>query len=1189
MKKTTLKNIGRDIFSSFSRFIAIFAITALGAGFFAGLSAVGPDMEATADEYYSKTKLMDFSLLSSMGFTSEDVTALRAQTDVSAVEPAHRLDFLADLGNGEEVFRFHSLPQNHDADNSGYLSQLTLAEGRLPENPGECVLGSTAYTQANIDSLLGSTITILPKNDEDSLEMLKTTAFTIVGTVRSPRYVTKFLGTTSLGTGNLSNYLYISEDDFNSEVYTELLLTVNKDNVAGFNTDAYKTLVEEKKASLETFGETRAQVRYDEIYVEAKEKLDEGQTEYDEGMQDYLDGKKEAEQQFADAQKEIDDNTAKLKQAKADIETGQAEIASASQTITNGWNEVNENEKTLSDSRSTLTQKESEYAAGLQQYWNNLALYQQNKAAYDSAAETIGLLSTGVSALPQQLAYLDQAYAGLPDTAENFQSTAEGILQTLGGASVFFAQSADAAPLKAQLDGIVSGYQAIPQDENYYTNAYTLLQNTAALQPAMEQGLSGAKAALTEQAPALAEAAAQLDAAKATLDSANSQLQQGWGQLEDGEAQLANAKAQLVQGQADLEAAREKLRSGEAELTDGETKLQEGKETLAAERKKADKELAEAHEKLAEAKTELDDGRETLADLENPKWYVFTRESGTSGYSGYWADIQRISAIARVITPFFFLVAALVCLTTMTRMVEEERTEIGTKKALGYSKFAIAFKYIFYAGFACLSGAAVGIFAGLQLFPKVIFDAYRILYSMPDLTSSGNWGIALFSAGISVVCIMTATVAACYSELFSVPSELMRPKAPAAGKRVLLERIPPLWNRLTFSWKVTIRNLFRNKRRFLMTIIGVLGCTALVVTGFGLRDCISGIAPIQYGGIYRYDYEITLMDSADPAADSSLNTLLPEIGEALYIQTTSVNPSSAKASSINLDTSLVVLQDNAAIVEDFITLRNRKTQSPLAPTEDGVVVSEKLATKLQLQPGDILHLKTTETDGTEKQGDFPVIGIAENYVGHMVYMSGTAYQKGFGLSPEYNGVRVLMAPASADTSDEAQKALRDSYLEKLVETDNVAAAVDISVIMDNVDDMLSSLNAVVWLILGSAALLAFVVLYNLTNINITERMREIATLKVLGFYDREVSSYIYRENILLTLIGIAIGLFAGRWLTIFVMTAAEIDDVMFRLHIEPVSFLLSIAITLGITLFVNLVMEKRLRSVDMVESLKSAE
>lgn len=1192
MKNTTWKNIRRDIFSSFSRFIAIFAITALGAGFFAGLSAVGPDMEATANNYYANSNLMDFSFLSSLGFTADDVNAVKAETGISAVEAAYRLDLLVEVSGEEEVFRFHSLPEDCSGENSSYISQLTLVEGRFPEKSGECIIGNTARTAEGKGLQIGGTITVLFKNDKNMLEMITPKVFTVVGRVNSPRYLTKFLGTTSVGTGTISNFLYISISDFEGEYYTELLITVDKQGISNFNTDSYQDLVTGKTAAFEAFGNLRAQIRYDDIYAQGQKTLDEGRAEYDENYQAYLAARKNAERQFADAQQEINDNRAKLQQAKDTLATGKAEIEANSKTIASGWQEVNSSAQTLSANRNTLVQKDAEYNAGLQQYRENLALYQQNKAAYDNALADVYQLSAETASLPAQLEALDSAAAGLPDTAEPFQNTADSILQTVVHVSAFLADSSDAAPLKQQLDDLVSTYQALPQDENHDTAAYALLQNVAPLQPPMAQALSSGQAALTAREPALAEAAEQLRNAKSRLDTADAQLQSGWQQLENGEAQLYEAKQRLFAGEAQQNAAKQQIADAEIEISKGEVQLQEGKEKLAAEEEKAEKEFADAAQKLANTKIELAEGQEVLNKLDLPKWYVFSRESGISGYSGFWSDIRRIKAIGKVITPFFFLVAALVCLTTMTRMVEEERTQTGTKKALGYGKFSIAFKYIFYAGIACIAGSVVGIAAGMYLFPNVIFDAYRLLYKMPDLVMASNWNLAFFSAAISVLCILAATIGASYAELVCAPSDLMRPKAPAAGKRVLLERIPFLWNRLSFSWKVTMRNLLRNKRRFLMTIVGVLGCTALVVTGFGLKDCISGIASVQYQGIYKYDYEITLKNSVNPEDASELNSLLPEIGPALYVQTTSVNPSSEKTASTTLDTSIVVLY-HAEMAEDFFSLRNRKTQTTLVLPEQGAVVTEKLAAKLQLKVGDNLHLQTTETDGTEKEGDFIVFGITENYVGHAVYLSAPAYQNGFGYAPEYNGLRLLIrqqssAAASPGPENPPQKQ-RDIYLEKLVNTQNVAAAMDINVIMDSVDNMLNSLNALVLLILGCAALLAFVVLYNLTNINITERTREIATLKVLGFYDREVSAYIYRENIMLTLIGICVGLLAGNWLTAFVLTVAEIDDVVFRKNITPMSFFLSAVITLSITLFVNLVMEKRLRRVNMVESLKSAE
>ncbi|GHU88955.1 hypothetical protein FACS1894202_06100 [Clostridia bacterium] len=629
------------------------------------------------------------------------------------------------------------------------------------------------------------------------------------------------------------------------------------------------------------------------------------------------------------------------------------------------------------------------------------------------------------------------------------------------------------------------------------------------------------------------------------------------------EEELNAIRAQIAEGRARVDAGYAALADAKKELEDGEREYLEQK--------------AGADAKLADAQTEIDDALGELSDLKVPKWYVFDRDSN-SGYAGFKSDVGRIKSLSMTIPVFFFLVAALVCLTTMTRMVDEQRTQIGTIKALGFRRGQIMFKYMFYAASASLLGAAIGISAGLFAMPALVWDAYKILYRMPAIELGGNLWIIVNTLAAAVLSTVIPTWAACIGSLRENPAMLMRPKAPKSGARVLLERVTPVWRRLKFSHKVMVRNLFLNKRRFLMTVIGVFGCCALLLMGFGLRNSINGIAERQYSGLSLQDASVVLRDGTSSSEDTPLNAVIRAAGaSALYFDESEIRASSDKVESTTLETVLIV-PERTENLDSFLlfydTVSREHAPIPLKP--DGVIVTQKLAQWLKLSVGDDITIRTTRTDGGDAEATLPVQGISENYIGHRVYMTAETYAKFLGAPPEYDGL--LLSYNGGDYS-----------LDAVIADDNVLSAIDVTVLRGSVADMMKGLDSVVFVIIFLSIMLAFVVLYNLTNINITERARELATLKVLGFFETEVRQYIYRENRVLTVVGIVFGLIGGIFLTQYVILTAEVDGVMFRRSIQPLSYLWAALITAGAAELVNLVMSRPLRKINMVDSLKSAE
>ncbi len=654
-------------------------------------------------------------------------------------------------------------------------------------------------------------------------------------------------------------------------------------------------------------------------------------------------------------------------------------------------------------------------------------------------------------------------------------------------------------------------------------------------------------------------------------------------------AQYFNKKEQeLIAGEKllndNIKEAYKKFNLAEQELSDSKIKLDDAQKELAAAKidledgiKKYNDGKKEADEKLTDAEKKLNDAEYEIKKLEQPEWYILDRHSNLA-YESFTSNAQKVEAIAKVFPIFFFLVAALVALTTMTRMVEEERTQIGTLKALGYSKSTIAFKYMLYAGLASILGSIIGLLVGFKLFPTVIWNAYEMMYTLPPLITQFNIKYALISSLTAILCTLGATFAACYSSLMECPARLMLPRAPKAGKRVFLEYITPIWKRMKFTHKVTARNLIRYKKRFFMTVIGIAGCTALLVTGFGLRDSIGDIIYKQFNEIFKYNLVVSIKNENSLEKSENLYDIVSN--KDVVSAFTTIHQEKAKATgNINknkIETTITSIEDESELKE-FITLQDRKTKMPVEFNEDTVVMTEKLAERLELGVGDEITLEIKDNI----KANFTIAGITENYVSGYVYIPHKIYEDAYGKKPVFN---ILIG--NVPNSDETH---RDELSTELLKDKEVNAVNFTDVIKNQFSDLLSKIDYIVIVLIVSAGLLAFIVLYNLTNINITERQKEIATIKVLGFYEKEVSAYVYRETIILSLIGTLIGLVFGIFLHTFVVKTAEVDAAMFGRTIYPLSYVFSALLTMCFSMLVNLVMNKKLRKIDMVESMKANE
>lgn len=902
MRKAVFKDFIRNIKGSLGRFFAIMAIVAIGVAFFAGVTASSGDMKHSSDSYYDEYNMNDIRILSSIGFTSQDIEAVSKVYGVKAVYKTNTQDVLVDYDGRENVAHISGIPVGKASDDDSYINQLRIKEGRLPQNDKECVV---KYEDTRKSMQVGDVISFKSGTEDDINDTFKDTEYTVVGIVYTPCYVSYDLGSSGIGNGHINYCIYVGDDEFKNNYYTECYAVIDGAKDMDTYSDEYKKLIDKYA---------------DDIKAISKERLD------------------------IRKQTVIDEYT----RAKADKK--------------------------------------------------------------------------------------------------------EELLETIK---------------KNVEDSITEQYQA------YY--------------PGMDVSSMIAPYVKT----AYEKAVAQFD-----FDAVN----------------------------------------------------------------------AEYDKKM----------NETLADSDSWEWYVLTRESSYS-FRDYESSANRMKAIATVFPLFFIIVAGLVCLTTMTRMVEEERGLIGTYKALGYGKATIALKYVIYAFLASLTGAVIGCAAGLRLFPYIIYESWNIIYQMPAIKYASHTILSVVAVASLILVTLIATLYSCYNELSEVPSALMRPKAPKNGKKILLEHTF-IWKHLSFTKKVTMRNIFLYKKRFFMTVIGIAGCGALITAGFGIKDSVQSIIDNQYGQIIHYDNILVFNKNADSDAR---NNLSDKISSDEYYKSSLMDYAYTAEVKIpggkdDYSTEITVVNDTSAYM-DYVTFRTRRSKKTIELDDSGVIISEKLAKDLNVKEGDnvLIH------DEDNKQATVKVSGVMEMYINNYIFMTSEYYSQVFGYTPDNNRILGILT----SDGDDIQSVIGDRYL-----TDNnVKSLTFVKANITRFENMIQSLDLVTWVLIISAGMLAFVVLYNLTNVNISERIREIATIKVLGFYDREVGEYVYRENIILTLIGGVFGLLLGMALHAYIMTTIELDGVMFGTKINISSFLISYGITILFSLLINIFMYPSLKKIPMVESLKSVE
>ena len=1206
MKNAMQKDFWREIGHTRSRFFSIMILVALSVAFLSGLKATAPDMKHTGDDYLDSLHLADIQVLSTLGLTDEDIAALRAQDKIEDAEGEYVIDAFASSDSLDAVVKVLSLTDRG-------ISDVLLREGRMPERADECVVEENMLALMSIS--VGDTITLTP--GDDLSDALAQDTYTVVGTVRSPVYLAVERGTSTLGSGTVKAYLYLPREAFTLDYYTAAYVRVSGAEEMTAFYDDYDDYIDDVIDSLEDFGDARAILRHDELVDEATKKLDDAQKELD-------DAKAEADKELGDARKELADARRKLDDGWKEYDDGKQELADSRVKLDDAKAELEDGEQEYADGVKKYDQAVRDYEKGQKDYADGVKDYEKGAQQLADGADELEAGKEKLDEGQKQLDALGNTVAGALQNDPNYAGVTGGtIIDELGRGDENTAAATDAAldKMRAQLEGGIAqaqqglakidagieecdkGLAALEQlpdsEEVAAQRAEIAAQRSALVQQrgkvsAQLSELQSQLAALsTVSSGSIAANKQQLDQGRADYESGKQQLSAGYRDLRDGKKELDKAKKELdeapqkiADARKELADARKELDDGWKEYYDGEEKYADGEKELAdAYRELTDGEKdyreglreyedgkAEADEKIADAEEKIADARRKVADIESCEWYLFSR-SYNPGYTGYGQDAERMANLASVFPVIFFLVAALVCLTTMTRMVEEQRVQIGSLKAMGYSGLAISRKYLLYGLLPSLTGGMFGLVIGYILFPKMIFTAYQIMYQMPNIELRAYGGISAYSLLAAVACTTLATLWACLATLRETPASLMRPRTPKAGKRVFLEYIKPLWRKMSFTHKVTARNLFRYQKRFWMTVIGIGGCTALIIAGFGMRSSLLFTMSRQYDDLFHYSAQVTLSSNVLPEERQAVEDFLA--GDSRVVNDVPCTASSATVITSSYSTTAYVEVMEAGEIGKVIDLLDCKTGEPITMEDTGVYIDQKLSELLKVSVGDTFFL-----DG-DARGDVTVAGIYEHYTGHFIYMTPSYYEQTLHADSEPNAYLMNFTSDDTDTCN--------AIFEKLLSMNGVVTTSRMRDTQDTYMHSMERVDFVVVIIILAAAALAMVVLFNLSNINIPERQRELATIKLLGFYDKEVSAYVYRENIVLTVFGILMGCFMGHWLHIYLVRSTEIDLMMFGRQTAPSAYVYAAILTMLFSVLVNVLAHFKMKKIDMVESLKSAE
>lgn len=1151
MKNAFQKDIWRTIKNERKRFFSILLITLLGVTTLTGVTASCRDLRYSADRFFDEQNLYDLSIMSTLGLTQEDVSALEKLEGVEAAEGTYSVQVDTQVDGQSAGAEVKELSKKG-------INVPYVIEGRLPENDREIAV--TELYMKDTGKSIGDTLDFTEKTDEDETKteggedtesVFKNTEYTITGTVVDAENVNSAEGSAAFRSTSLTDYtFFVVPEAMDSDIYTEIYLTLsNTDDLLCYSDEYEETVGAVTDRIEKEIKDRREQARYDAVVEDAMAQIDDAQAEMDSEFA-------KADGEIADARKEINDGKKELEEgqqqledrerqaqkafgdARTEISDGYAELEEGQQEIDNRQQQLEEGRQQLQAGKETLAQKEEETSQQLAEA--KAQLNDQKEQTENSYQEALAQVET-----------ISEQFGSLWPESQ-WKALTEASAQGTSGSELKRIRQDFLSALQPVIDGMVMGIDGQiaaldPESEDYEQQIGVLNGQKESLQ------------AMPDQLTSLAAGIGALEGARETIAQQEAQLNSQEAQAEaefaKAEQELARQEAQIADGEAQLEAGRREIEQGRQELADGEAQLADEIQTYQEEKDKAEKELADA--------------RSEVDEIEMARWYIQDR-SVLNGYSNIESDSSSIEALGTVFPVIFFIVAILIGLTSITRLVEEERGLVGTYKALGFSNHEIRFKYVFFALTACLLGGAAGDLCGFVLLPKIVFVIFDTMYLLPEYAVRYDLMYGLGGAVLFILGITLAALYACRAELKHTPAALMRPKTPHAGSRIFLERIPVVWKKLSFLNKVAARNIFRYKKRLFMTVLGIMGCTALVICGFTIKDTVSDLLPRQYEQIYQYD--LMAVSTADD--NEKLISYMEkdgEISDYVNILVDSITVENRKGETESLQ--MYVIPEGKTL-DSYIRLEDLKGN--LLSLENGdIYLTQNAAEFLDLKKGDKMLIQ----DSKLEQQEVTLSQVAQNYLGNTVYMTEDTYESLFGA---YEPNSVL-----AHFSDTCKDQI--GYTDTLGRQDGMVSVSSTQEMEQDFSAAFYLVNMVVYIILILAAALAFVVLFTLSTTNISERVRELATIKVLGFYNNEVHLYVNKETLILTAAGILLGLPFGHVLGHVLAGLLKMPSIQFVASIHPVSYLISAVLSLAFALIVNLMTNRILNKIDMVEALKSVE
>ena len=1191
MKKRTLwKDIKKSFKNSAGRFFSIMLLMALGSFALVGLFVTGPDMRATGQTYFEKLNVADISIIGDYGIREDDQKVIEKAKGIDDVEYIYLKDVV--VKNSDVSFRLFSKPKD--------ISKYEVEKGRLPTKQNEIAIDVNYQDQYPINSV----ISFSEKSDALGSKVLKKTKFKVVGYIQSGEILSKEnKGQTTAGTGSLDSFGVVSKDVFDSDVYMMAKITFKDTKGLDPYSDEYTDLIQKHKDDLNKLLVDQPQLTLATIKDEANETIQENQDKLDDAKNELDDARNQladAAIQIADAKDLISSNEQKLNDAASQIDNAQSQInqneallQSKQKEYQSGLNEYNvqsaeltDGQNQLNSAQAQLNQNEALLQSKQQEYQTNLKAYNEKNAQVTEAENQINQAQSEIN--QKKTAYESgkaQYESGLNELQSNIQAHQTALTQPLPEDKKLELEQQITA-LQTQYDAINQEYQALLQQGTQLESVQEQLDAKKQELAVAKQQLASAKAALDDGQIQLESNSVQLANAKSTLSTKNQELLAYKNQLASASGTLTSAKSQLDSGWAQLNSAKVQLQSAKAQYESGKTQLANAKEELASKKQEYldkknefDEKEPDALKEIDENQEKIDDARESLDKLTAPVYNVDTRREipGGEGYKIYETVSEIVDSLAKIFPVFLYFVAALVTLTTMARFVDEERINAGTLRALGYEDNDIIKKFCVYGLVAGMLGTVLGIILGHTLLPFIVYNAYHNGFIVPTIEMHFYPIVSLVAIILAFVSAVVPAYIVAKKELQEQPASLLLPKPPAAGSKIFMEHITFIWKRLSFTHKVTCRNIFRYKQRMFMTIFGVAGAVALIFTGFGVQHSISGIKASQFGSILKYDMIVAQNETATKKDKDQLITLLDDskIKSSTPVHYESVSKESGTKNDRQSMTMIVSKNDKD--FNKYISVNERKSQKALKFSNDGVIISERLSKLLDVKVGDYF----TFNDSNDVERTAKVSGICEMYTGHFIFMNEQAYEKIY--QEDYTSNAYLMKLKDSSIDNTKVQATR------FMELDAVKGVVQNTTMTTLVDTIVTSLNKIMIVLILVAILLGTVILYNLTNINVSERIRELSTIKVLGFYDPEVTMYIYRETIILSAIGIVVGWFIGMALHSYILAVVPPDEVMFNPVKWIGAFIIPFIVITGISYVLKYVVNHKLKSVDMLEALKSVD